>query len=38
MKIPSHKMNEHNKTETDSQIWKTNYWILWGKGKWGEAR
>ena len=28
-------MNEYNKTETDSQIQRTNQWLFEGRG-WGE--
>ena len=30
--------NEYNKTETDSQIQRTNLWLLVKKGKWGGVR
>ena len=31
------QMRQHNKTETDSQIWRANY--QWGSGyQWGRAR
>jgi len=26
-------MKEYNKTETDSHIWKTNYWLPVGREK-----